>query len=375
MKLKFLAGCVAMSLLSVVGLSQEAQAPRVGTYTLTIVEPLPGDTHTFLPLSTSVNEASRAAGYSWRLSAPPAPFEQALTAIAYVLKDGVQTPLPLLEGWPGAYGFGLNNRGDVIGTANKVAPNPAGTADMLYQAPVLWAHPTMMPIDLGILPGSVSGAALGINSRQQIVGYAWGSPSGPHPFIWYKGTLQELPYPDTYPGNVGQGQANAVNDKGEIAGVTGLPNPGPFEATLWDNRGRAYQLGTLPGEAPCSQAYSVNNRTQVVGISITKIPNGFNRPFLWENGQMRDLGTLGGSQGAAFAINNSGQIVGRSLTSANVIHAFVWEDGHMFDLNELVTLPPDTVLQQGFHINNRGVISGLAFVGGIHRGFLLTPQR
>jgi probable HAF family extracellular repeat protein len=379
MKFKFFAGCLAILMLSAVGLSQEAQAPRVGTYTLTIIEPLPGHTHTFLPASTSVNEASRAAGYSWHMSSPPLPFEQALTAVPYVWKDGVQTPLALLEGWPGAYGFGMNNRGDVIGTAQRVGPNPATGAAMVYQTPVLWVHPRMMPMNLGVLGDGVSAFVSGINSSTQVVGYAHGGPSGPHPFIWDKGKLRELSYPDVYPGSVGMGQAYAVNDKGEIAGVTGLPNPGPFEATLWDNRGRASHLGTLGGEAPNSFAYAINNRSQVVGASWDKPPvvGGLVRPFLWENGEMRDLGTLGGPQGAAWAINNSGQIVGVARTPDNIQHAFVWEDGQMFDLNELVTLPPGIVLVAGYHVNNQGVISGIAYLlpGNIPRGFLLTPER
>lgn len=377
MKLKILASCMCIALLSVVGLSQEPEAPRIGTYALTIVEPLPGHTHTLLPLSSSVNEPSRAVGYSWLVSSPTIPFQQALTAVPYVWKDGVQTPLPPLPGWPGAYGFGMNNRGDVIGTANKVGPAPGTGANRVFQTPLLWAFPRMMPMDIGILTGSISASVFGINSRQQIVGYAHSGPTGPHPFIWNKGKLQELSYPDTYPGNVGMGQANAINDKGEIVGVTGLPNPGPFEATLWDNKGHAIQLGTLPGDAPCSQAYSINNRTQVVGVSITKIPNGLNRPFLWENGQMRDLDTLGGSQGAAYAINNSGQIVGAARTPDNIQHAFVWEDGQMFDLNDLIPPTPEIVLVVGYHINNRGVISGLAYLAGTTtpRGFLLTPHR
>lgn len=376
MKTKLLAGCVVILLASVVGLTQEAQAPRVGTFTLTIVEPLPGHTHTFLPASTSVNEASRAAGYSWRLSQPPLAFEQALTAVPYVWRDGVQTPLALVDGWPGAYGFGMNSRGDVIGTANRVGPDPVTGANRVFQTPVLWVFPRMTPTDLGILPGSISASVTGINSRQQVVGYAHSGPTGPHPFMWQKGLLHELSYPDTYPGNVGMGQAYAINDKGEIVGVTGLPNPGPFEATLWDNTGRALQLGTLGGEAPYSFATSINNRTQVVGYSVTRAVGGTSRPFIWENGQMRDLGTLGGPQGIAYAINDTGQIVGVARTPANVQHAFVWEDGQMFDLNELVTLPPDLVLIAGYHINNRGVISGLAYLpGNIPRGFLLTPAR
>jgi uncharacterized membrane protein len=36
--------------------------------------------------------------------------------------------------------------------------------------------------------------------------------------------------------------------------------------------------------------------------------------FLWQDGKMRDLGTRGGQTSWAVAINNKGQIAGRSTT-------------------------------------------------------------
>jgi probable HAF family extracellular repeat protein len=46
--------------------------------------------------------------------------------------------------------------------------------------------------------------------------------------------------------------------------------------------------------------------------------------FLWEKGVMTDLGTLGGDFSSADAINPAGQVVGRSGTRADQIHATLW---------------------------------------------------
>ena len=48
------------------------------------------------------------------------------------------------------------------------------------------------------------------------------------------------------------------------------------------------------------------------------------RALLWSDGALQDLGTLGGTEGRAFAINPAGQVVGRSRTVVNELHATLW---------------------------------------------------
>ena len=79
-------------------------------------------------------------------------------------------------------------------------------------------------------------------------------------------------------------------------------------------------LGTLGGE--WSMAFAVNDRGQVVGKSMTK--SGDIHAFLWQSGKMTDLGTLGGEESEAVAVNDRGQIVGSADTKSSAYHAVLW---------------------------------------------------
>lgn len=111
-------------------------------------------------------------------------------------------------------------------------------------------------------------------------------------------------------------------------------------------------LGTLGGAF--SAATAINNRGQVVGRSTL---NGetITRAFLWEDGVITDLGTLGGTFTTANAINNRGQAIGASEITANAArHAVLFDRNGITDLGAL----PASLLGTAFGINNRGDIFG-----------------
>jgi probable HAF family extracellular repeat protein len=122
-----------------------------------------------------------------------------------------------------------------------------------------------------------------------------------------------------------------------------------------------------------NNACALNNKSQVVGHSDLAGDLTFHG-FLWtwETG-MRDLGVLPGDTASlALGINDRGSIVGSSLDAKFDLHAFLWQDGGMADLNTLVGSNSATLyLLLAESINASGEITGFAATesGDVH-GFL-----
>ena len=129
------------------------------------------------------------------------------------------------------------------------------------------------------------------------------------------------------------GMGTAINNKGQAIGF------GSSSAFIWQD-GVVRNLGSLGGDFIRAQA--LNEVGQVVGYSYTSA--GDAHAFLWQNGVMRDLGTLGAPfvwgqiRSNATGINAAGQIVGWAPTTDDMIgsrRAFLWENGRMTRLASL----------------------------------------
>lgn len=116
-------------------------------------------------------------------------------------------------------------------------------------------------------------------------------------------------------------------------------------------------LGTLSGSGSAKVA-DINKTGQIVGTSG-------NHAFLWSNGVMTDLGTLGGSVSMAYAINDTGVVVGEAATSSGEMHAFVWQNSVMKDLGDA----GETSAARG--INSKGDIVGVAYAKNVRGGAVL----
>jgi probable HAF family extracellular repeat protein len=201
-----------------------------------------------------------------------------------------------------------------------------------------------------------------------------------HAFQWRHGTLTDL---GTLPGGVNsfpQGASSngwvvGTSENGTTDAVLGIPE---FEAVLWRN-GQIKRLGTLGGNE--SIAFDVNGRGQIVGLAANRVPDpaslfGFatqTRPFLWKDGVMKDLGTLGGTDGAAFLMNEHGQIMGEFyLPGTTNIDSIFWdEDGNAVDLGTLGGTNSNCSSCGPWWINNRGQIVGNSTLAGdaTHHGY------
>ena len=255
----------------------------------------------------------------------------------FLLKSG---PLQEIGGLPGSdysAALGINNLGQVVGSANTATGMRA-----------FRSRRTTEIVALGTLPGDSSSVALAINHRGQAVGYSSG-PTGVRAVTWTPaGAIQALPM---LPGS-DSARGLAINDRGDVVGVSDTPS-GP-RAVLWE--GDAVQdLGTLPGHG-ASEALSINANGVIVGSSGH--PEAQHHAVLWTPGSpIQDLGTLpDGTSSRALAINNGGEVVGISGASAGD-HAFLWtERGGMQDLNGLLTSRVGFVLTHAVTISARGVI-------------------
>jgi len=92
-------------------------------------------------------------------------------------------------------------------------------------------------------------------------------------------------------------------------------------------------LGTLGGTYGSTNA--LNNRGQVAGRSNLPGDQSFH-PFLWDRGTLRDLGTFGGSKGEASWMNDEGAVVGYAYFPGDTRwDAFLWRRGVITDLGNL----------------------------------------
>jgi probable HAF family extracellular repeat protein len=272
-----------------------------------------------------------------------------LQCLAFQWDFGVMTPLPTLGGTNSTFG-GINKRGEVAGIAENAhrdascrpgaSVNGTGPQVLDFEA-VIWGPSPGQIRELSTLGQDTVGMAFGINDSGQTVGVSGtcantvlpGFVAAPHAVFWDKdGAVHSLPNlggsaPDTSvlgPGNV----AFAINEHGIIAGQSTLRDNTTFHPVLWED-GIIADLGVLPGDL-VGAGLDINNAGEVVGASVSAPgpATGNPRAYLWKNGVMADLNTLIPANSplyllTAFAINDSGEIVGFGVTDDGELHGFL----------------------------------------------------
>jgi len=162
------------------------------------------------------------------------------------------------------------------------------------------------------------------------------------------------------------GYGNAINEYGEVAGLDNT-----LQATIWqvDAQGKVqdtYPLAPLPG-CRTSNALGIDALGQAVGeSSYTDHRKAYMHATLWQDptAPPTDLGVLakGGTSQAwgVNSVNGATVVVGTASVSGGQ-SAFVWTNGVMTDLNQLITVAGIN-LQSANAVNSHGQIVGFAHV-------------
>ena len=383
--LTFVTGIAAISLFTfsarMAQAQQVKQPPRY--YVFNLGDPGGGS----VAAAASINNLGWIAGDSW---------ESGNTNEHAFLWVGVPVDLGTLGGSNSAIAWpNKNNQGQLAGIAETSDMNPFNEAwsCALANFPTITNHICFgftwedgVMTALPPLRGGIDSYAAGINDKGQIAGWAENGVHDPtcnntQPFnqvlqfeavVWGPevGEMTQLspfgPDPDS--------AATAINDKGQIVGISGLcdiaaGNTSAEHAILWENKyAPPINLGNFDGGLAWNTPTAINNHGQVVGFgnqqgsSATEFnPIG----FYWTKGRgiqpVPPIGTDGNSW--VWGINSYGVAVGQSFASPTSLpagEAFIYENGIATDLNTLIQADSSLQLWLANDINDAGEIVGFA---------------
>jgi probable HAF family extracellular repeat protein len=216
-------------------------------------------------------------------------------------------------------------------------------------------------------------APFGINNLGQVVGGAQPGSGPGQAWIWSQETgKQALPKYGEYNYSIARG----INDSGVVVGQLSKDGGAIYDCTtfIYTKTGGMQALNTTLGHS--SDAYAINNSGQIVGTSyiydedyyISQI-----HAFMYD-GTMHDLGTLpdyvddygnhySRELSLGKAVNNSGQAVGCSQGGWGYPQGVLFSNGMVLDLGNIlgVTDPHDPSINTiAFGINDNGHIVGFS---------------
>lgn len=304
-----------------------------------------GRQNSFVMSAQCLNEGGQVVG--WSNDGPQYAFEND-TAFVWSPREHLR-PLTGLPGAATTVAIALNDRGQAVGFSGEPFP---------LSKPVVWGRRGVQA--LGVPTGFLGGMAYAINQRGEIAGALISQQGGSKAVVWENGQPVFLPLAGASPQV--QGWCYGMNNRGHIVGMN------DFKPALWV-RGELAPPETF-GDTP-GQANAINDRGQVVGFTYPG--GGAPQAFVWDDGEMTSL-TTDEAFTVALSINNRSQIVGVAGAGNAGGDAALWHRGQRILLAD--TLPPgsDWILLEADCINDRGQITGFGIHQGQTRAFLLTPR-
>ncbi len=272
-------------------------------------------------------------------------------------------------GYPGP--LAINSAGQVVGTLYVPSLLPTPDRAFLYSDGVT--------INLGALPGHTWSEALAINSSGVVVGWSLNGATGPlSSFVWHDGKMSALPLPTPIDFS---STANDISDSGYICGWMATNPPtdpnGAEHPFIYDlTTGETVDVGILLPGSVRSIGTGINNAGIICGFSA--IPCGelcfVRKGFIWSSGTAQDLGVLPGKTNTRpQAINDSNVIVGYCNPDGE--EGFVWQNGFIHALDDLVPPELNLIVRTPWDINNAGqIVASAGFAGNFDQlAVRLTP--
>jgi probable HAF family extracellular repeat protein len=360
---------ISMMVFMVIITPSLCEATQPASYTFMNVGTLGGS----YVIAYAINENGQVAGYSYSAGSHG----------AHGFRTAADKPINPTTDDIGLLGTGLESNAMAINKSGQIAgwgqipPNSSPISHAIRTGPQLPLNPDTD--DLGGL-GGTQAIGRGINDSGVVVGYAKNSNGTYHAFSVPSGRKIVSATDDLGSQISGASYAYGINNSGQLTGY--YVNSSNQECAYRTPPGRTINpitdyLGTLGG--PGSKAWDINDLGQVVGRSYITDGVYVAHAFCTESNQVinadDDLGTLSGyTLSEARAINNHGQIVGCVWNNgSDSYRAFYYNGTKMYDLNDLVQLPPHCELKEAWDINDSGQIVGRAVIGGQTQGFVLTP--
>jgi probable HAF family extracellular repeat protein len=255
---------------------------------------------TVMPIPTSLrssnrvqmNDAGMISGNTWV-------GEKLVAATYYNGKTTILGDLGYVSNYYGSEGYGINNRGDVVGYVTDTQ----GPDTYLAQRPALFSQGKVIP--MGSLGGSW-GSAFAINDSGTAIGNAYIAGDWyQHAFKYENGVMHDL---GTFGGN--ESFAADINSAGDIIGFAERADGS------WGNF--LYRNGVMQELAVGGAA--INDAGMIVGSRYDAATNRSDA-FLYVNGVTIDLNDTIGTKSwhvkYAYDINNAGQIAAQVCNDVN----------------------------------------------------------
>jgi probable HAF family extracellular repeat protein len=289
---------------------------------------------------------------------------------AFVWKWDKPLPLTLFDGSCGE-AIGINAPGHIVGAA--CVPGETGLHAFLFR--------NKRAIDLGTFGGTGAGADV-VNRTDQIAGVYDLADGSIHAYFWAKKNWTEIP-------SLGGSRTYTfgINSSGVVTGQSDVSNDldpilltPPVHGYQWSN-GVVTDFGQIFG-SNFNYGNGINDAGVIVGAADL-IGDTAAHAFLWNQGSVEDITPYDNIVAWGIGINNNNEVVGSwgtfdgflsdgppIYTMACPCLAFLWQNGSLFFLNDLV--PAGWNLSAASSINERGdIVAQGQFNGGPFQLLLL----